>query len=98
MSYEEKSRGTAAAVKKQHNVAMEGRGNLTLSGVEEVESFDEKEIVMTTSCGALIVRGENLSISRLSVDAGDVNVQGTIISLHYEEVAPSGSLWTRLFH
>ena len=97
MSYDEKSK-TAAAVKKPHNLAMEGRRQLSLSGVEEVESFDEHEIIMTTSCGSLIVRGEDLSISRLSVDAGDVNVQGMITSLSYEEVAPSGSLWARLFH
>ena len=97
MSYEEKSRVTAVA-KKPHNVAMEGRKTLSLTGVEEVESFDEKEIVMTTSCGALVISGEDLSISRLSVDAGDVCVQGTITSLRYEEAVPSGSLWTRLFH
>ena len=98
MSYDEKSRVTAVAVKKPHSIAMDGRKTLSLTGVEEVESFDEKEIVMTTSCGVLIIRGEELSISRLSVDAGDVNVQGMVTSLCYEEVAPSGSLWARLFH
>ena len=97
MSDEEINRATAA-VKKPHNIAMEGRKQLSVSGVEEVESFDEKEIVMLTSCGTLIIRGEDLSVSRLSVDSGDVNVQGTVISLGYEEVAPSGSLWARLFH
>ena len=98
MSYDEKSRAATAAVKKPHNLAMEGRRQLSISGVEEVESFDEHEIIMTTSCGSLIIRGDDLSISRLSVDAGDVNVQGIITSLCYEEVAPSGSLWARLFH
>ena len=97
MSYEEKSK-TTVVVKKPHNLAMEGRRQLSLSGVEEVESFDEHEIIMMTTCGSLIIRGEDLSISRLSVDAGDVNVQGMITSLRYEEVAPSGSLWARLFH
>ena len=96
MPYEEKPRQSAA--KKAHNLSMEGRSRLSVSGVEEVESFDEREIVMTTSCGSLIIRGEDLSISRLSVDVGDVNVEGTVTSLSYEEVAPGGSLWARLFH
>ena len=97
MSYDEKSK-TAAAVKKPHNIAMEGRKQLSVSGVEEVESFDEQEIVMTTVCGGLVIRGEDLSISRLSVDSGDVNVQGMITSLCYEESESGGSLWSRLFH
>lgn len=96
MAYDEKARQTSA--KKAHSLSMEGRSRLAVSGVEEVESFDEREIVMITSCGSLIIRGEDLSISRLSVDAGDVNVEGTVTSLAYEEVAPSGSLWARLFH
>ena len=95
MPYEEKPRQGAA--KKAHNLSMEGRSRLSVSGVEEVESFDEREIMMLTSCGSLIIRGEDLSISRLSVDVGDVNVEGTVTSLSYEEVAPGGSLWTRLF-
>ncbi len=97
MSYEERGR-PAAPARKPHTLAMEARRQLTLSGVEEVESFDENEIVMTTSCGSLVIRGEGLSISRLSVDAGDVTVQGLVSSLSYEEAAPSGSLWARLFH
>ena len=97
MPYDEKNRQSAPS-RKPHNLAMEGRRQLSLSGVEEVESFDEHEIIMSTSCGSLIIRGDDLSISRLSVDAGDVNVQGMVTSLCYEEVAPSGSLWARLFH
>ena len=96
MSYEERGR-PAAPARKPHTLAMEARRQLTLSGVEEVESFDENEIVMTTSCGSLVIRGEGLSISRLSVDAGDVTVSGRIDALSYEEPARSGRLWSRLF-
>ena len=96
MSYEEKK--TAAAPAKPHNLSMEGRKKLCLTGVEEVESFDEREIIMSTTCGALVIRGEDLSISRLSVDSGDVNVLGTVTSLSYEETVSGGSFWARLFH
>jgi len=71
---------------------------LTVSGVEEVESFDDHEVILVTNCGTLLIRGDELTISRLSVDTGDVSIQGLVVSLTYEEVAPSGSLWTRLFH
>ena len=65
MSYDEKTRQTSA--KKAHSMSMEGRSRLSVSGVEEVESFDEREIVMITGCGSMIIRGEELSISRLSL-------------------------------
>ncbi|MGI6029474.1 MAG: sporulation protein YabP [Candidatus Heteroscillospira sp.] len=94
MAYEEKSR----SLKKTHNIIMEDRGKLTVSGVEDVASFDENEVVMSTVCGNLVVRGSELKIDRLSLDTGDVAVQGLITDLCYEEVAPSRSLWARIFH
>lgn len=93
MSYEEMTR----AVTKPHNLSMEDRKKLSVSGVEEVESFDDTEIVMVTAGGSLIVRGSDLNISKLSLDSGEVSIQGLISDLSYQEVAPSGSLWARLF-
>ena len=55
-----------------HHIILEGREQLTVSGVEEVESFDENSIVMDTIKGVLIVRGENLHIEKLSLDGGDL--------------------------
>ena len=49
---------------------------LTVSGVEEVESFDENTIVMLTVKGTLVVRGEDLHIEKLSLDGGDLKVEG----------------------
>lgn len=99
MSYEEVNKNKPRqGGGKPHNVAMSDRRQLSVSGVEDVESFDEREIVMRTSGGTLVISGEDLSISRLSVDAGDVNVQGQISELRYEEPAEHRSLWNRLFH
>ena len=94
MSYEDK----AKTAKRSHNIVLEDRGKLTVSGVEDVASFDESEVVMSTVCGSLIVRGSELKIDRLSLDTGDVALTGLITALDYEEVAPSRSLWARLFH
>ena len=60
-----------------HHILLEGREQLTVSGVEEVESFDENTIVMLTVKGTLVVRGEDLHIEKLSLDGGDLKVEGT---------------------
>lgn len=77
MAYEEKM--------MPHHVVLEGRSSLTVSGVEEVESFDENTIVMVTVKGTLVVRGDSLHIEKLSLDGGDLKVEGTVDSLTYED-------------
>ena len=57
-----------------HRVELEGRDKLTVSGVEDVERFDEGCIVMATCEGTLIVTGEGLHIGKLSLDGGDSDV------------------------
>ena len=81
-----------------HHVVMEERSSLTVSGVSDVERFDENEIVMSTSRGTLVVTGENLHIEKLSLDGGDLKVEGDIDALTYEEDRRDrgGSLLARL--
>ncbi len=86
------------AVQKEHGLSMENRGRLTVSGVEDVESFDENEIVMLTSQGSLIVRGSGLHIGKISLDESVMKVEGLINELCYEdEHASRGGFWSRLF-
>ena len=77
-----------------HHVVIEDRKSLTVSGVEDVERFDENTIVLSTSRGAMGVAGENLHIEKLSLDGGDLKVDGDIDSVSYEEenVARGGFL------
>ena len=80
-----------------HHLILEDRENLTVSGVEEVESFDENTIVMYTAQGTLIVRGEGLHIEKLSLDGGDLKVEGMVESLTYEEIRRNkGGFFARL--
>lgn len=95
MQYEEKRLRAESA---PHHVILEGRESLSVSGVEEVESFDESTIVMHTCKGTLVVRGEELHIEKLSLDGGDLKVEGSVDSLTYEEDGRErGSFLTRLF-
>ncbi len=94
MQYEEKKIRPEAG----HHVILEGRESLSVSGVEEVESFDENEIVMDTVKGRLVIRGEELHIEKLSLDGGDLKVEGSVDSLTYEEDAGDrGGFLARLF-
>ena len=81
-----------------HRLELDGRERLTVSGVEDVDRFDEGEIVMTTSAGTLIVQGESLHIDKLSLDGGELHVDGRIDSVSYEDVnSGRGGLFSRLF-
>lgn len=82
-----------------HRVTLEERGTLSVSGVVEVERFDENEIIMSTSRGTLAVRGEELHIEKLSLDGGELRVEGRVDSLLYEDDGerPGGGLLARLF-
>ena len=80
-----------------HHVILEEREQLVISGVEEVESFDESTILLTTAQGALEIQGEGLHIEKLSLDGGDLKVEGRVNALVYgEENRSRGGLFARL--
>ena len=78
-----------------HKLQLNERKNLTMTGVTEVVSFDENTVVLQTSLGLLIVQGQQLSLQNLSLEGGQVAVEGTIGALSYEE--PRQGRWRRLF-
>ncbi len=81
-----------------HRLTMEGREKLTVGGVEDVERFDEECIVVSTCAGTLVVTGEELHIGKLSLDGGELHVDGHIDGISYEEEQPvSRGLFSRLF-
>jgi len=94
MAYEEKYKKP----EQPHNLILEGRRRLSVSGVEDVENFDEREVVITTVCGTLIVKGSDLHIEKLSIDGGDFVLEGDVESIAYEtREHEKVSVWSRLF-
>jgi len=81
-----------------HRLELIGRERLVVSSVEDVERFDETGIIMSTAAGTLIVTGEDLHIGKLSLDGGELHVDGRIDSVSYEDGgAGRGGLLSRLF-
>ncbi len=86
---------------RPHSCVIRDRSFVSLTGVREVISFDENEVVMDTDMGLLTIRGKQLHVSRLTVEKGEVEVEGTVESLLYssnEAFRKFGqSLLSRLF-
>lgn len=85
-------------VKMRHNIIMEDRRKLTISGVMDIDSFDEESVVLFTEDGELTVRGVNLHINKIDVDTGDLLMEGEVDSLTYSDnQTQKGGLFSRLF-
>jgi len=79
-----------------HDLRLKERRELTMTGVTEVVSFDETAVVLRTGLGTLIVRGQELQLKNLSLEGGQVAVDGSISALIYEEPRQRMS-WRQLF-
>ena len=79
-----------------HKLTLNERKNLTPTGVSEVVSFDDSTAVLRTGLGTLVVQGTDLQLKTLSLDGGQVAVDGNISSLVYEETKADRSFWRRL--
>ena len=80
-----------------HGIVLDGRRTLSVTGVTEVERFDEQIIVLATTAGMLFIHGEGLHIFRLSLETGELGVEGKVDRLVYAEEHPSAGFWSRLF-
>ena len=85
------------AVKKPHNLILDSRRKLSLTGVTDVIGFNDEAVSLSTSMGDLYIRGEKLHISKLSLESGEVDIDGIISSLQYAEQRQQKGLVRRLF-
>lgn len=83
--------------KKKHTVMLDDRTHMVLTGVEDVGAFNEEAISVKTVSGTLMIRGSGLHIGRLSLETGDLTVDGTVQAMQYIGGDSSRSKLARLF-
>ncbi|MFC0274274.1 sporulation protein YabP [Metabacillus herbersteinensis] len=97
--YDNQSAITKGTV-QEHDVIMRGRKLLDITGVKQVESFDNEEFLLDTVMGALAIRGQNLQMKNLDVDKGIVSIKGRIYDLIYldeQQTEKAKGLFSKLF-
>lgn len=80
MLYEENRKLT-----QTHDLSLNERKKLSVTGVQDVEAFDEDCVTLSTVAGQLIVRGSGLKLNRLNLEGGELLVEGHIDALEYAE-------------
>ncbi len=85
--------------KLQHNVLMESRSKLVLSGIKEVDSFEEDNVVLKTTKGNLTIRGNGMKMESYNNEVGDLVLNGDIFALVYtnDKENTSGGFFSRIF-
>ncbi len=90
-----------AGTARQHRITLSNRASGALTGICDVISFDDSSIVLDTDLGLLTIRGKELHVSRLTLEKGEVDIEGKVESLAYssnEALRRSGESWlSRLF-
>lgn len=77
----------------EHIIKINNRSNMELNGVNNVNTFDEEEIILETTLGSLFIKGENLHITLLNLEENKVALEGEINSLEYK--APGVDIKTK---
>lgn len=76
---------------KVQNIIIENREKMSISGVIDVESFNDECVIVDTELGVLVIRGEDLHINKLNLDNSELAIEGDIISCEYSDRESSKS-------
>lgn len=83
--------GMVDNIRKGHRLVMDNRELVALTGVQRVQSFDPKEIILETELGILSIKGDQLGIKLLNLDEGMVDLEGNVSALIYQKSSGSAS-------
>lgn len=86
---------------KVQNLILENRERLNISGVINVESFNDESVIVDTELGVLVVKGIDLHINKLNIDSSELGIEGEIVSCEYSDRDGSrnkgGGFFARMF-
>ena len=80
-----------------HNIIMENRKSLRISGVKDIDSFSENRIVLSTVMGELVIKGDDLHIGDLAAESGDLSMTGCVNSIQYSRHSVMDGPMKKLF-
>lgn len=85
-------------LKMPHSLVMEDRSTMSVTGVRDVDSFDESTVIVFTDAGELTVKGSDLHIKNLNTEAGEVSLEGKISALSYDDqVVRESGFFSKIF-
>lgn len=70
-------------IKQNHDLKLENRNKLSISGISKIDSLNSEEFLIQTSYGLLLVKGENLVMQQLDIDKGNIWIEGNVTGLEY---------------
>lgn len=85
---------------KSHKFSMLNRGNMVITGIKKVVSFKPEEVVLNTEMGAMFINGKELKVNRLSIEKGEVDIDGFVDHIRYSksiEGKKTGAFVKRMF-
>lgn len=88
-------------ISKFHKLSMDNRKRLTLTGIKDVVSFDLTRVLLESTLGMIHIKGSDIKVTRLSLEKGEVDIEGTVDSIVYSDVKDYGekgkSILKRMF-
>lgn len=84
---------------KSQNILIEDRNKINITGVEQVDSFNETTIILKTIKGGMVIKGEDLNVDKLNLDDGNVKISGTINGVNYvnKDASKKGNIMGKIF-
>lgn len=83
--------------KTAHNLVMEERRKLSLSGILDVDSFDDETVIAYTESGQMTIKGRQLHVNKFSVETGDMVLEGEIFAISYCDEKRTTGFFSKLF-
>ena len=81
-----------------HNITINERKNIIITGVKRIESFDNEEFLLDTNMGMIIIKGNSLEIIKLDTYQGSVSIKGIVSSLSYvDNTKKEDGVFSKLF-
>ncbi len=99
IQYAKKHADDKTANNRNHKVNMSGRKNISLTGIVDVISFDASEVLLESTLGDMVIKGDELHITGINLEKGETDIEGRIDGIIYNDPThkKSGSFLGRIF-